>query len=151
MDATNLIPGGFHPRLLDKTFDFKRQIKPLKRSSLKEPVRYYFIDFGLSSWFRKVDSDDSEATVNGPADKSLRRLVKGNKCQDPHISELNSSRPYDPFLLDIGILGNVFKRAFVNVRPIFSGFNLSRVSTLTEIFESGISDSRGQPNVTSLA
>jgi hypothetical protein len=114
MDATDLIPGGFHPRFQDRSPDFKRRIKARKRSSLKTPIRYYFIDFGLSSWFRKADSDGTEGY--NQVDKSLRRLVTGNKCQDPCVAEMYSQRPYDPFVLDVGILGNVFQRTLINVR-----------------------------------
>jgi hypothetical protein len=115
MDATDLIPGGFHPRLHDRSPDFSRRLKTRKRSSLKTPVRYYFIDFGLSSWFRKADSDGTESHTQ--VDKSLRRLVTGNKCQDPNVAEMYSQRPHDPFVLDIGILGNVFDRTLIYVRP----------------------------------
>jgi serine/threonine protein kinase len=115
MDATDLIPGGFHPRFQDRSPDFSRRVKPRKRSCLKTPVRYYFIDFGLSSWFRKADSNGTKGC--NQVDKSLRRLVTGNKCQDPCVAEMYSQRPYDPFVLDVGILGNVFRRTLVTVRP----------------------------------
>ena len=116
MDASHLVPEGFHPQRPHRTLDFSRDVVPLRRSKLKVPVRYYFIDFGLSSWFRNAETEvaATKETLQ-PADKSLRQLVRGNVCQDPFVSELNTRKPYDPFMLDMGILGNVIKVALVDV------------------------------------
>jgi serine/threonine protein kinase len=116
MDATELIPDGFHPQFPSKTLDLSQEVKPLSRSALKFPMRYYFIDFGESSWFRAAtSSEDDGKPARQPVDKTLRRLVQGGKCQDQLISELNSRKPYDPFIFDVGILGDVFEVAFVEV------------------------------------
>ena len=116
MDADNLIPEGFHPQKHEKTPDLSRKVKAMRRCDLKEPVRYYFIDFGISSWFRDPDSaEDNVSEGQKSANKALRRLVKGNICQDKFPPELNSRKPYDPFLLDICILGDVMTKAFIDV------------------------------------
>jgi hypothetical protein len=113
MDATELIPDGFHPQFPSKTLDLSQKVNPLSRSALKVPIRYYFIDFSESSWFRsETSSEDDGKPARQPVDKTLRRLVYGGDCQDPLIPELNSRKPYDPFIFDIGVLGDVFEEAF---------------------------------------
>lgn len=63
-------------------------------------VRYYFIDFGLSSRFDGV---------------GIPRLVTGDRAQDREIPELSLIVPYDPFAVDIFTLGNVYKRNLIQV------------------------------------
>jgi hypothetical protein len=116
MDANELIPGGFYPRRIDRSPDLSQRIKPLRRRELKQPVRYYFIDFSISSWFRDSKSVDSDTNVwRRPADRKLRRLVWGEFCQDPRAQDVYTTEPYDPFLLDICILGDLFLAAFIEV------------------------------------
>jgi hypothetical protein len=116
MDATELIPDGFHPQLTSYSLDYSQEVKPLSRSAVKVPIRYYFIDFGESSWFRSATSSEGEGKpVHQPVDKTLRQLVQGGRCQDQLIPELNSRKPYDPFIFDIGVLGDVFEVEFVVV------------------------------------
>ncbi|KAL5492792.1 hypothetical protein ACEPAI_4240 [Sanghuangporus weigelae] len=90
---------GFHPSDQDvRADDALKLAKPKTRRDVGS-VRYYFTDFGLSSYF-----DDPDR----------RRLVTGNRAQDREIPELSSIVPYDPFAVDIFTLGNVFKRNFLN-------------------------------------
>ena len=65
------------------------------------PVKYYVIDFGLSTLF----GDDSGS-----------RLVTGTFAQDQDVPELSKTIPYDPFLVDVFTLGNLFKQTFIQVR-----------------------------------
>ncbi|KAL5513541.1 hypothetical protein ACEPAH_3940 [Sanghuangporus vaninii] len=62
-------------------------------------VKYYFTDFGLSSYFD---------------DPKFLRLVVGNRAQDTDVPELSNFIPYDPFPVDVFTLGNVFKRNFLD-------------------------------------
>lgn len=62
--------------------------------------RYYFIDFGISTRFE------------GPGP----HLVTGTIGRDPTPPELSATVPYDPFKLDVYLLGNHFLRAYVEVR-----------------------------------
>jgi hypothetical protein len=135
MDANELIPDGFHPRRMDRSPDLSRRIKPLRRHDLKQPIRYYYIDFGISSWFRDAKRADSDMDYwHRPADKKLRRLVRGNVCQDPRAQDVYTTDPYDPFLLDICILGDVFLVAFVRVSAEIS-FDYSLLIPCEEILE----------------
>jgi hypothetical protein len=145
MDATELIPDGFHPQFPSKTPDFSQEVKPLSRSALKVPIRYYFIDFGESSWFRSETSSEGDGKSGYlPVDKTLRRLVQGGKCQDRLIPELNSRNPYDPFIFDVGILGDVFEVAFYAVS--FTHLSARRSSLSLEILESCVLVLPGQWN-----
>lgn len=70
---------------------------PLSRS--EHPVRYYFIDFGISSQFAKGDSP----------------YVLGRQGRDKEVPELSSDIPYNAFKVDIFILGNLYKKEFIQV------------------------------------
>lgn len=101
MDGTPLYPNGFHPGDHSRTVDGTDLLKdPYRLHS--PPVFYYIIDFGLST---KYEGD-------GPYN------AHGSDGQDREAPELKSNAkwPYDPFLLDIFTLGNVYKRIFLDVR-----------------------------------
>ncbi|KAL5530897.1 hypothetical protein ACEPAG_3773 [Sanghuangporus baumii] len=97
MDGANLYPRGFHPGASYLDYSGKRLASPRHRRNVRG-IKYYFTDFGISSRF-----DDA----NNP------RLVTGKDCQDKQLPELYQDEPYDPFLVDIFLLGNVFKRVLV--------------------------------------
>ncbi|KAL5536285.1 hypothetical protein ACEPAF_106 [Sanghuangporus sanghuang] len=99
MDADAMYPKGFHPKsgIMDSTGH--RFAHPKHRRDIVPRVRYYFIDFGISSMFRPEDKE---------------RKVIGLEGQDTAVPELSLSRPYDPFLVDVFILGNLFKKMFID-------------------------------------
>ncbi|KDQ19914.1 hypothetical protein BOTBODRAFT_51285 [Botryobasidium botryosum FD-172 SS1] len=98
MDASKLYPQGFHPQRPNLSIDAQGPAKARRRASAPQP-KYYFIDFDLSSRF-----DDATAP----------RLVTGRHCQDRTAPELSDRVPYDPFKLDVYILGNVFHRCLLS-------------------------------------
>ena len=100
MDATFLYPFGFHPYLQTMTPDIRREAKSLRRRDVG-PIKYYFIDFGISSKF-------DESNTN--------RLVSGRDGLDQQVPELRLQNTYDPFPLDVFILGNVYNNLFLGVR-----------------------------------
>ena len=102
MDAKLLYPKGFHPQRTSLTPDAQRIVYPRHRFQASFP-KYYFIDFGISAWFK-------EGHV-GP------RLVLGLDGQDKSVPELSLEEGYDPFKVDIFTLGNVYKNDLVSVRP----------------------------------
>ncbi|KAI0077840.1 hypothetical protein K474DRAFT_1595284 [Panus rudis PR-1116 ss-1] len=95
MDGRPLYPHGHHPVRLNFDPEGLWNIQPLSR--MDHPVKYYFIDFGISSRFRQGDDP----------------LVLGTKGRDKEPPELSKEIPYNPFMLDIYILGNVFRKEFV--------------------------------------
>lgn len=103
MEADAMFPKGFHPlrRAMDSTGS--KLVHPKRRRDTFPRVRYYYIDFGISSMF-------------GPEDKD--RCVIGLEGQDRTVPELSLVEPYDPFLVDVYILGNLFKNAFLDVSNI---------------------------------
>ncbi|KAI0077834.1 hypothetical protein K474DRAFT_1674588 [Panus rudis PR-1116 ss-1] len=95
MDAQPLYPRGHHPVRHAYTPDALWDSNPLAR--IDNPVKYYFIDFGISSKFGHGDTP----------------LVLGTKGRDKEPPELSNEIPYDPFMLDIYILGNVYNMEFL--------------------------------------
>ena len=96
-DATGMFPKGFHAGFwgLD---EHGRPTTPLRRRDVQS-VKYYFTDFGLSSRF--LDGEP--------------RKVTGMDGLDGDVPELLPFGQYDPFPVDVFILGNVFKRNFTAV------------------------------------
>ncbi|KAI0077826.1 hypothetical protein K474DRAFT_1039953 [Panus rudis PR-1116 ss-1] len=95
MDARPLYPRGHHPVRQLSTPDALWDAQPLAR--IDHPVEYYFIDFGISSRFRRGETP----------------LVLGTKGRDKEPPELSDDVPYNPFMLDIYILGNVYQKEFL--------------------------------------
>lgn len=99
-DAAGMFPKGFHASVwgLDASGGIA---EPLRRRDVP-PVRYFFTDFGLSTRYLEGES----------------RLALGRDGLDQEVPELSDSEPYDPFAVDVFVLGNVFKRNFLEVRNI---------------------------------
>ncbi|KAL5492968.1 hypothetical protein ACEPAI_4416 [Sanghuangporus weigelae] len=98
MDADKMFPRGFHPTIsVAEASPRIRLAKPRRRRDVSY-VRYYYIDFGISV---KFDHDDDDKRVFG---------VIG---QDDEVPELSQTEPYDPFFVDVFILGNLFKKTFL--------------------------------------
>ncbi|KAI0657815.1 kinase-like domain-containing protein [Cubamyces menziesii] len=95
MDARALYPNGHHPIRLGYTPDALYPVSPLPRAGRN--VQYYYIDFGLSVWFKPGASP----------------YVLGNvgRAEAPEVSD---DVPYDAFKVDIYALGYVFAREFGN-------------------------------------
>ncbi len=91
-DATHMYPLGFHPvhdDFLDDVTTFAPVIPRLEAG-----VRYWFVDYGISSYF--------------PAG-SQREPVLGIAGRDQDVPELSNDVPYDPFKVDIFTIGNVLR------------------------------------------
>ena len=98
MDADSMYPEGFHPIALRRTPDYSGIAKYSSRTA--SGAKYYYVDFGIS--------------VHIP--EALRpKLVTGTLGRDQDPPELSATVPYDPFKLDIFIIGNMFKREFHRV------------------------------------
>jgi hypothetical protein len=94
MDARNLFPSNWHPQLPRRTPDGKIIMDVLPSRAGCGGVRYYFVDFGLST--REVSE------VVGLDGQELAPEMSN------HIS-------YDPFKLDIYMLGMAYQRLLMNV------------------------------------
>jgi hypothetical protein len=99
MDAMHMFPHGFHPvkdSLLPDLSTFA-PIIPRRDAG----VKYYFVDYGISSYF--------------PPGESQTHSVVGSAGRDQDVPELSDEVPYDPFKVDIFTIGNVFFRNFYDV------------------------------------
>ncbi|KAI9059877.1 kinase-like protein [Trametes sanguinea] len=95
MDAKPLYPNGYHPVRIGHTRDALYPVTALPRAG--RDIRYFYIDFGLSSWFPKGTST----------------FVTGKVGRDGDVPELSDKIPYDAFKVDIFALGNVYFTEFV--------------------------------------
>jgi hypothetical protein len=93
-----MFPQGFHP--VNDIFlpDITTPASTIPR--LDARVKYYFVDYGISSYF--------------PAG-SQPQPVLGKAGRDQDVPELSDTVPYDPFKVDIFTIGNVLRREFQNV------------------------------------
>lgn len=104
MNGDPLYPKGFHPFWISRTPDVLHEAKALRRRDVPQ-IKYYFVDFGISSWF---DDDDDE----------FDRVAAGMDGRDQDVPELKSRQCYDPFPVDIFIVGNMFKKTFIKVSSL---------------------------------
>ncbi|KAJ7919618.1 kinase-like domain-containing protein [Mycena leptocephala] len=109
MDASRMIPGGFHfihpplagdgqTILLPYTGD-EHTPNHIKTRTQAAPMKYYFIDFGLSVQF---PSYETRGLVTG----ECGRLRK-------HIPEISETIPYDPFKVDVRLIGEMLRSDFL--------------------------------------
>ncbi|KAI0363577.1 kinase-like protein [Pilatotrama ljubarskyi] len=94
MDGRSLYPGGHHPVARDCSMDMIEELTPLTR--IDHPVKYFYVDFGLSVRFQPGAS----------------AYVVGDVGWDADVPELSSTVPYDAFKADIYALGNLFNKNF---------------------------------------
>ncbi|PSR73557.1 hypothetical protein PHLCEN_2v10476 [Hermanssonia centrifuga] len=97
MDATSLFPKGHHPVRAGFLPDACTPAPQLSRAHGR--IKYYYVDFGISV----------RLATDSP------RLVTGGYGRDQDVPELSFHVPYDPFKVDIFILGNMFRREIYNV------------------------------------
>ncbi|KAI0819187.1 kinase-like domain-containing protein [Trametes gibbosa] len=91
MDASSLYPSGYHPMQLGYTPDVLHPVTALPRAG--RGVRYYYIDFGVSSRFQVGQSS----------------LVLGDVGR-AYVPELSATVPYDAFKVDIYALGDLLSK-----------------------------------------
>jgi len=97
MDAVHMYPRGFHPVKDNFLHDVSTPATIIPR--LDAGVKYYFVDYGISSYFPTG---------------SQRQLVLGLAGRDQDVPELSDDVPYDPFKVDVFTIGNVLHREFQN-------------------------------------
>ncbi len=98
-----MYPKGFHPVVTHNKPDLRSEAPHRSRFTTPQTVKYYYVDFGISTLF----SSDQDQTS---------RLVVGTDGLDEEVPELSDVTPYDPFKVDVFILGNYFRRTILNVR-----------------------------------
>lgn len=99
MDATPLFPAGFHPVSQDLLPDLTGEA-PVKSRLEAEPIQYFFIDFGIA--------------IRVPPGVNPKQTV-GVIGLDRDVPELSATVPYDPFKVDIFIIGNLFQKQILAV------------------------------------
>lgn len=97
MDSDHLFPNGHHPVRRESTPD--ALYAAAHTSRLHNSVRYYFIDFGLSSFV-----DEGEAP-----------LGLGRVGRNKTAPELSDEVPFDMFRVDVYTLGHLYYMEFLTV------------------------------------
>ena len=102
MDGDAMYPEGWHPINVYYKPDRPEYAEHTSRAVAK--VKYYFIDFGISVYIPE----------------NLRpKFVTGIDGRDRDPPELSKEEPYDPFKLDIFIIGNMLRREFEQVMVLY--------------------------------
>jgi hypothetical protein len=104
MDADAMYPEGFHPVKWSYKRDYSGWNTHIPRSVAG--VKYYFLDFGIS--------------VHIPEGEPQRATGTQGRDQDPpefrgEGPDKDTPKLYNPFKLDIFIIGNMLKNEFSNV------------------------------------
>jgi hypothetical protein len=98
MDASRLLPGGWHPYAGSFTYPSKpgevMQELPKKVKRTGAGVHYYFLNFGNSVRFTNPNP--------------TQRRILGISGRNRRAPELSKTVPYDPFPVDVLMLGDVF-------------------------------------------
>lgn len=102
MDAPEVFPRGFHPCTRGRDSGGMYDIKTVPRHKTWAPVRYYLIDFGISRIFEPDQPHE----------------VVGDDGPDREVPEMSDVRLYDPFPADVFIMGNTFKKYFLQVNAL---------------------------------
>ena len=95
MDATELYPEGFHPvcQLFDAAWT---PVEAKHYTRTRTPVKYYFIDYGISCRFDPDDTDPREIPVRA-GDKTAPDFSTGSMV------------PINPFPTDVYYIGNFIR------------------------------------------
>ncbi|CAL1706314.1 unnamed protein product [Somion occarium] len=96
MDPKPIFPKLYHPAANRRTKDFSGRAKYYTRTV--RPVKYYFIDFGISRQYSPDDVHPLEDPILG-GDKTVPEFQ-------------NSNAPCDPFATNIYYLGNLIREDF---------------------------------------
>ncbi|KAJ7471941.1 kinase-like domain-containing protein, partial [Mycena latifolia] len=109
VDPSQMIPGGSHfldPFKAANGVDWLREYTGddsapyiMKSRTEAGPMHYYYIDFGLSIHF---PSFEARGLVTG---------VEGRHRK--HIPEISETVPYDPFKVDVRLVGEMLRREFL--------------------------------------
>ncbi|CDO74165.1 hypothetical protein BN946_scf185043.g216 [Trametes cinnabarina] len=96
LDAEPLYPKGFHPiTSVSLPDDVTVSAPVLSRKNV--PVKYYYIDFGISTRFKPGKP---------------HKLVTGTDGIEQLVPELSNNVPYDPFKVDVFVLGRMLYETF---------------------------------------
>lgn len=112
MDGSPLFPEGFHPAHQFRHPTILRFAKS-KRRLYASPVKYYFIDFGLSVMQNEEWETEPRHCFG----------INGHEQSAPELLHYSTETPYNAYLLDVFILGKVYERSLLEVRD----FNRDRL------------------------
>ncbi|KAJ7140478.1 hypothetical protein C8R43DRAFT_1238429 [Mycena crocata] len=105
MDGQHLYPRGFHPDVAHQHLKPTTYLPTFSRAAhytrTQRPVKYYFIDFGLSRHYDSIEDPPMEDIIVG-----------GDKSPPEHA--IPGQDTADPFATDIYYIGNVIRTEFLD-------------------------------------
>ena len=104
MDPHPMFPQMFHPVEPWMSLDFERLVKAHGTRTAR-PVKYYYIDYGLSRRYDPEETNPLEVPILG-ADISVPEF------------QTDQITPRNPFHTDIYYLGNMIRTDFLKVRSL---------------------------------
>ncbi|KAI0310417.1 hypothetical protein OF83DRAFT_1040175, partial [Amylostereum chailletii] len=119
MDASALYTHPPHPVNSRMRRDWTGKISPSRRRT-EQPVRYYFVDFGLSHLYEPGNGPPLEFPLKG-----------GDKSAPEHAGSFEDRVPCDPFPTDVYYLGNLVREDFIGECRGF-GFMKKLVADMTQ-------------------
>ncbi|KAJ7144698.1 kinase-like domain-containing protein [Mycena filopes] len=105
MDGQHLFPDGFHPRFQVLSPDRRRRAKHYTRT--QRPVKYYLIDFGISTAFKPGEAHIATQILG--RDRTVPEFIRIEDLPDTPASALL----HDPFPVDVYYIGNTIRREFL--------------------------------------
>jgi hypothetical protein len=122
LNPTRLYPESFHPVATDLNKNCSGDAKHFTRT--QRPLKYYFIDFGLSRRYDPSDIKPKEIPIWG-GDKEVPEFQ-------------NSNEPCDPFATDVFYIGNAIKMDFILVSYLLHHYSKLPVTDLKFTGKTGL-------------
>lgn len=123
MDPGDMYPQGYHVQHINFLPNIKNPAPHVPRIASRLPVKYYYVDFGISSMFTP---------------EHIPKLVVGRDGRDREVPELSGRTPYDPFKVDVFIIGNLLRKELHTVSLGLPYFHALLIAT-PEIHECWLS------------
>lgn len=111
-DPTPMFPKLYHPMSLRNNRNFKGTIKFSSRTS--RPVKYYFIDFGISSMYPAEDPHPREVPI-----------FSGDKSAPEYRTP---TQPCDSYALDVYLLGSAIRQDVLMVCPFIWRLTFNKIN-----------------------
>lgn len=124
MDASGLFVDAFHPVHPTMKRDFSGFARYKTRT--ERPVKYYFIDFGLSRRYHHS------------IDHPLEVPIWGGDKEVPEFQ--NSNEPRDPFSTDVFYIGNAIRKDFVDASHVHYQMIIHTKSLISRKMASSLCD-----------
>ena len=102
MDASMIYPNAWHPMKPNRSYDFKKTVRPACTRTQCAP-KYYIIDYGVAVRFNPADKSPTAVPV-----------MSGDRTA-PELQGEGQSVPHNPFPTDVYYVENLLRIQFLKV------------------------------------